>query len=293
MQSSSQGRCGDCRRVTIGIVGYLTRVFRSTEEENRRQILRMLPRNLDGDLLDIGTHDGQFTLRVAQHTGVARPFGVEFLPEHVHRARARGIEVTHADAEQGLPFPDARFALVHANQVIEHMRRTDRFLSELRRVLAPGGCACISTNNLASWHNIVSLALGFQPAPMHVSDDLILGNPLNPEEGLAHEDAGRIHVRVFTTRALIDLCAHHGLRCTAMRTVGYYPFPPRVARVLTRVDRVHGAFLVGLFCRADSMNGDTPATSAEPYGDRAGPARAFGTVARDGAARVQGINPTT
>ena len=77
-------------------------------------------------------------------------------------------------------------------KVIEHLRRTDTLLSELRRVLEPGGLACISTNNLSSWHNVVSLTVGYQPMPMHVSDELIVGNPLNPERGVPHEP-GRVH----------------------------------------------------------------------------------------------------
>ena len=44
-------------------------------------------------------------------------------------------------------------------------------------MLAPGGLACLSTNNLASWHNIVSLGLGYQPTPMHVSEKVVVGNP--------------------------------------------------------------------------------------------------------------------
>jgi hypothetical protein len=107
----------------------------------------------------------------------------------------------------------------------------------------------VSTNNLSSWHNIIALTLGFQPNPMHVSDELVLGSPLNPEGGLPHEDAGRVHLRLFTGRALRELAVHHGLRTVSVRTVGYYPLPPALASVATRVDRLHGAFLVGLFKR--------------------------------------------
>jgi SAM-dependent methyltransferase len=154
--------------------------------------------------------------------------------------------------ENRLPFADRTFDLVHTNQLIEHVRDTDGFVSEIRRVLKPGGMACISTNNLASWHNIASLVLGYQPFPMHVSDRLIIGNPLNPEHGSPHVDAGRVHVRLFTARALSELCAHHGIALLRMRTVGYYPLPPRVlGRVAARVDPRHGAFLIGLFRRAD------------------------------------------
>jgi hypothetical protein len=117
-------------------------------------------------------------------------------------------------------------------------------------VLAPGGVACISTNNLASWHNVLSLALGYQPPPVHVSDRVIVGNPLNPQDGWDHEDIGRTHLRLFTARALAELCEHHGLETVSMDSNGYYPLPPRLARLACRIDQRHGAFLVGVFRRA-------------------------------------------
>jgi SAM-dependent methyltransferase len=232
-------------------MGYLERVFRSTEAENRRVILETLPRACGGDLLDLGTHEGDFTVRVAERVGARKAFGVELIPEHASLARAKGIEVVGADLAEGLPFDDGRFRVVHANQVIEHLQKTDVFVSEIRRVLAPDGIACISTNNLASWHNVVSLALGFQPPPMHVSDEVILGNPLDPLRGQPHEDRGRTHMRLFTARALSELCEHHGLTTVETRTAGYYPFPPGLGRLVRRLDPLHGAFLVGLFTRRD------------------------------------------
>ena len=231
--------------------GYLPRVFHATEEENRRAILRALPKKRGGNVLDIGTHVGDFTMRVAERLGSKEVYGVELIEKHAAEARARGIKIEVADIESGLPFPDRKFDVVHANQVIEHLRDTDLFVTEIRRVLKPGGIACISTNNLSSWHNVWSLVFGYQPFPMHVSDALIVGNPLNPEHGQPHEDAGRIHVRVFTGRALGELCAHHGLPPIRMRSAGYYPLPPTLGRAAARVDPRHGAFLVGLFRRAD------------------------------------------
>jgi SAM-dependent methyltransferase len=234
----------------IGRNGYPQRLFRATEEANRQAILKALPKRRGGDVLDLGTHQGEFTVRVGERTGAERLHGVEFIAEHAERAREKGVLVVEADLESGLPFDDAHFDVVTANQVIEHLRHTDVFLSEIRRVLKPGGLACISTNNLSSWHNVISLALGFQPNPMHVSDEVIVGSPLNPELGLPHEDAGRVHLRLFTARALTELAEHHGLRCVSMKTVGYYPLPPRLARIAGRIDGLHGAFLVGLFTPA-------------------------------------------
>jgi SAM-dependent methyltransferase len=226
----------------------LERLFRATEEENRRAVLRMLPANRGGEVLDIGTHTGDFASRVADRLGATRMAGIELIEEHAAEARARGFEVVCANVDDGLPFADGEFDMVHANQVIEHVRRSDAFLREVRRVLTPGGLALISTNNLSSWHNVGALALGYQPMPAHVSDDIIVGNPLDPRRGWAHED-GRAHLRLFTGRALIELCEVHGLERVAMRTAGYYPLPPRLGRIMARVDRLHGAFLIALVRR--------------------------------------------
>jgi SAM-dependent methyltransferase len=230
-------------------MAYLRRLFAATEEENRRAILSMLPGGRGGELLDVGTGDGAFAARVGHRLGAERVVGVELIPNEAAQARSRGIDVREGDLDDGLPFPDDSFTTVHANQVIEHVRGTDRLVSEIRRVLAPGGLACISTNNLSSWHNVVSLALGYQPMPMHVSDALVLGNPLDPQRRRPHAHAGRVHLRLFTPRALRELCEHHGLRTLTLRTAGYYPLPPRIARVAGRIDPLHGAFLIGLFER--------------------------------------------
>src|SRR4051812_46356868 len=172
-------------------MGYAQRLFRGTEELNRQAILAALACRSGGSLLDLGPGDGAFTVRLAEHLKAERIAALELIEEQAELSRDRGIEVTVGDTDEGFPFSDGEFDLVHANQVIVHVRRTDRFLAEIRRVLAPDGLACISTNNLSSWHNVLSLALGFQPMPMHVSDEVIVGNPLNPEHGHLHRDLGR------------------------------------------------------------------------------------------------------
>jgi SAM-dependent methyltransferase len=228
-------------------MGYLSRVFHASEEANRRAILNSLPARSGASLLDLGTHRGEFTSRIAGHVGAERVAGVELIERHAAVASSRGIDVAVADLDDGIPFPSESFDIVHANQVLEHVRRTDVLLREVRRVLKPTGLACISTNNLSSWHNVVSLGLGMQPMPMHVSDEIIVGNPLNPEHRWGHRDLGRTHLRLFTARALAELGTYHGLAMEQIRTVGYYPLPPVLARAATRIDPLHGAFLVGLF----------------------------------------------
>jgi SAM-dependent methyltransferase len=223
----------------------LAQVFEDSEDENHRVILAMAaagpPRRR---LLDLGCYNGAFTVDLGRAARAEQLTGVEWLPEHAQHAQARGVEVSQHDLDEPLPFAEDAFDLVHANQVIEHLRSTDAFIREVARVLAPGGRALLSTNNLASWHNVVSLTLGFQPLPSHVSDEVHVGNPLDPRRGLRHADVGQTHLRVFTSRALVELAAAHGLVTTATQMNGYYPLPPRLARHASRRDPRHAAFMV-------------------------------------------------
>ena len=230
-------------------MGYLTRVFHASEDENRRAILEAMPPRPGAVLLDLGCADGTFTTEIARAVGAERVCGIELLDEWAAKARERGVEVQAADLCERWPYPDEAFDIVHSNQVIEHLPRTDHFLAEIRRVLKPGGYAVVSTNNLASWHNIISLVLGWQPPPCHVSDEVVVGNPANPVAGAEHIRA-QSHLRIFTGRALAELAEHHGLRVDLARTSGYYPLPPRLARIATRIDPRHGAFLIQRYTRA-------------------------------------------
>jgi len=224
-------------------MSYLERVFRATEEENRRVILQALEPRPGGVLLDLGCGDGAVTARIAESAGVGRVLGVELIGHLADAARARGVEVVGADLNGRLPFEAGSVDVIHSNQVIEHLWNTDNLLQEIRRLLKPDGYAVVSTNNLASWHNIASLVMGWQPPPCHASDELIVGNPVGPREGVSGA-RGQMHLRVFTGRALAGVARHHGLRADVVRTVGCYPLPVRLARVLNRLDPRHGAFLV-------------------------------------------------
>lgn len=227
----------------------LEKVFKDTEELNRRTILEVVPPGIGGALLDVGCGTGEFTLRVASRAGVTSLHGVELVDHIAAEATARGIEVAQTDLGKALPYGDSSFEVVHSNQVIEHLDNTDIFLSEIRRVLKPGGAAVISTNNLASWHNIGALVAGWQPTPSHVSDMTIVGNPTNYVDG-APGYLGQMHRRIFTNRGLRELAAFHGLVIVEDRTAGYYPLPPRAAARASRWDARHGAFIVQRFTPA-------------------------------------------
>src|SRR5262249_15146893 len=155
-------------------------------------------------LLDIGCDDGAWTSAVAERMGIppAQVAGLEIVDERRSLARERGFDAREGDLEDRWPFADASFDVVHANQVIEHVRSVDHFLAEMRRVLAPGGRAVICTENLASWPNVVALALGYLPfSSTNISDDGPVGNPFALHRGDAHAVGGSWqHVHVLTLR---------------------------------------------------------------------------------------------
>lgn len=226
----------------------LTEVFEGSEDANKQQILDLVAGGGPyRTILDLGCYNGAFTRAIARAARAEEVHGVELLPEHAAAARERGVTVLEADASRPLPYDSGSFDLVHSNQMIEHLRETDGFLRECRRLVAPEGRVVISTNNFSSWHNVVALAMGWQPFPCHVSDEIHVGNPADPRRGMLHADAGQTHARIFTGRSLSELAAHHGLATVQLAVNGYYPFPPRLARRLAAIDPRHAAYLVAVF----------------------------------------------
>lgn len=191
-------------------------------------------------VLDLGCWDGGAFLRYAPQ---ARLYGVEGHLGAGAAAASRGIVMVSADLDRRLPYRDGSFDLVTSNQVIEHLADTDTFVAECLRVLRPGGHVAISTENLASWHNVFSLVLGWQAFSLtNVSSRRPgLGNPLANlranDGGL--EDTGWQHRRIFSYRGLVELFEAHGFEDVGIRAAGYYPLPSRTARL----DPRHAAFL--------------------------------------------------
>ena len=87
-------------------------------------------------VLDLGCGDGQLTQRIAA-TG-ASVVGVDSSPGMVAAARALGIDAQQGNAES-LPFGSAIFDAVFSNAALHWVRDQDGMMSEVHRVLKPGG----------------------------------------------------------------------------------------------------------------------------------------------------------
>jgi SAM-dependent methyltransferase len=96
-------------------------------------------------VLDVGCGPGTITADLADRVSPGRVTAVEVTEEALDLARAeareRGvtnIEFVVADVHD-LDLPDARFNVVHAHQVLQHVADPVRALREMRRVCVPGG----------------------------------------------------------------------------------------------------------------------------------------------------------
>jgi SAM-dependent methyltransferase len=165
-------------------------------------------------LLDVGCWDGTTTAEFATILGGGAA-GVEVYPAEAAAARTRGIDVAQLDLEtQRLPWDDESFDVVIANQVFEHLKNVWHPMSELARLVKPGGSLVFSVPNLASFHNRVMLALGWQPSSIRT---------FGP------------HVRGFTFRQARDFVSYgRFFDVTRAVGVGFYPIPASGASLVAR-----------------------------------------------------------
>jgi SAM-dependent methyltransferase len=97
-----------------------------------------------------------------------------------------------------LPFADARFPCVLCSQVIEHVPKESPILSELVRVLAPGGRLVLGTPDYANWEWVATEWLYGKVAPGAYADE---------------------HIAHYTRAELVERFAALGFRHEATRYI--------------------------------------------------------------------------
>ncbi|PIU03812.1 class I SAM-dependent methyltransferase [Candidatus Shapirobacteria bacterium CG08_land_8_20_14_0_20_39_18] len=215
--------------------------FNNAVQKNKNNILDLLKYNESAKLLDLGCDNGDWTKHLAQKIGTKSVYGIDINKQRYEVARKNGIIVKRGDLNNNFPFPKRFFDVVHSNQVIEHLYDTEKFIQEIYRVLKPSGYAIISTENLASWHNIFPLFFGWQPFSLtNISDHKLgVGNPLalhRNDELLSHSWQ---HIRVFSYQALKEIFEINNFRVEKILGAGYYPFFNQLAKL----DPRHAGFL--------------------------------------------------
>lgn len=150
-----------------------------------REALRRFVRSLGRveRALDLGCGDG----RLGADLDAAELTAADVSPVALERARRRLPEARVVELEPDAPLPlgDGGFDLVLCAETIEHVRDVQLLLSEIRRVLRPGGTLALTTP--------ANLPLGRRP------------HPLSP------------HLRFLTRRSLRRLLDELGFEVESLR----------------------------------------------------------------------------
>jgi SAM-dependent methyltransferase len=173
----------------------------------RRRVLEGVIEQLDlpsdARILDAGCGSGRNMVELARHGVVT---GIELAGASVAVARARGVGEVSAGSVEDLPFPDDAFDFAVTLDVIEHIEHDHRPLSELRRVIRPGG-------------------------------QLLVTVPAYPWLWSGHDEVNH-HWRRYTRRSLVQAAAQAGWQATRTTHFNSVLLPAAVAlRVAERVRR--------------------------------------------------------
>ena len=104
------------------------------------EVLRGAPERV----LEVGCGEGELAERLA--AVVSEVVAIDQSPRMVELTRERGVDARVGDVQE-LPFPDDSFDAVLAAWMLYHVADLDRGLSEVRRVLRPGGRFVATTNS--------------------------------------------------------------------------------------------------------------------------------------------------
>jgi SAM-dependent methyltransferase len=156
-------------------------------------------------VLDLGCGAGEFTT-VAAEAGARLAVGADVAEAALARARrlAPAGDFRLVPFDGPLPLDDSSFDVVWASEVLEHVSDTARWLSEVRRVLAPGGRLLVTT-------------------PTHGRLRLLVGGIERYSEPLGD------HLHLYSARSLGALLGEFGFEPVWVRAAGG---PPLMRRLL-------------------------------------------------------------
>jgi 2-polyprenyl-3-methyl-5-hydroxy-6-metoxy-1,4-benzoquinol methylase len=165
-------------------------------------------------VLDLGCGDGRFAAELLGVAGEVVAADVAAVALERAADRAPGAELVQLRDGAPLPFSGAAFDVVWAGETLEHVADVTELLTEVRRVVKPGGALLVTTPNLAR---------------LRIAAEALAGRPL--EDRL---DPRADHLRFFTARTLGAVLSAAGFADVQVRRVDG---PPLLRRSLWAVAR--------------------------------------------------------
>ena len=196
----------------------------------RERADRMLPARRYGRVLDVGVGTGFFLLNLWQAGYVARAFGCDvstgMLGACAESASGIGceVELRPGDAE-ALPYLDGAFDLVVGHAILHHVPDPLLAVSEMWRVLAPGGALLLAGEpttrgdrlargaGRAAWRGYRAAA-AFVPRLRRPAGD----GPVSEDERILRELEWKVDLHTFAPPDLAGLLARAGFRRVRVET---------------------------------------------------------------------------
>ncbi|MEW6407948.1 MAG: class I SAM-dependent methyltransferase [Patescibacteria group bacterium] len=193
----------------------------------KKIILNMLDDDSEAKILDLGCDEGSWSIKLKEKINSKQIYGIDIIDQRLKEAKEKGVITKKSDLNENIPFENNFFDVIHADQVIEHIANLDRFISEIHRVLKPGGYIIISTENGSSWHNIFASILGWQIFSLTnlSSKKSGIGNPLAIHRGKTIDLSSWTHKTIFNYRGLKEFFEAYSFKNTKIVGSGYHPLP--------------------------------------------------------------------
>lgn len=142
------------------------------------KVLSLLP-PAPAHVLDVGAGEGFFCRQL--HDRGYKVEACDFLHENF---KLKDVPFHKADLNCGIPLPDNQFDIVISIEVLEHIENHVRFISEMMRVLKPGGMIILTTPNILSlpsrWHFFLYGYTDCAPRPIDPTLDAYYMQHINP-----------------------------------------------------------------------------------------------------------------
>jgi 2-polyprenyl-3-methyl-5-hydroxy-6-metoxy-1,4-benzoquinol methylase len=132
--------------------------FASQRGQLRLDLLERIPADTSS-ILEFGCGEAALGEALKQRQP-CRVVGIELDEAAAAIARSRIDEVYGGDVRQVIATLDERFDLIIGGDIVEHLDDPWSFLSDLRRLAAPGGRLLLSLPNISNWAIVSDLLLG-------------------------------------------------------------------------------------------------------------------------------------